>query len=299
MKILITGSNGQLGWELCQRKSQYDKDSFACDLPLFDLTDKDNIIQTIDTVKPDIIINAAAYTAVDPAEKDPETAFKVNRDGVGYLADACKAAAIPLIHISTDYVFDGTKDAAYKETDPISPIGIYGKSKAQGEELLRQTWPNHIILRTAWLYSVHGNNFIKTMLRVGKQNEQLRVVDDQYGCPTSASDLADAILTIADGILNKHMKTWGTYHYSNSGKTTWFKFAQKIFEFAAPYDTFALKQLHPITTEAYPTPAKRPANSVLDCTLISETFSIELIPWESSLEKIIKQLYTGKNNSNE
>ena len=280
-----------MGWELCQRKNRYDKDSFACDLPIFDLTDKENIAKTIDTVKPDIVVNAAAFTAVDQAEKDPETAYHVNRDGVRYLSTACKSARIPLIHISTDYVFDGENDKPYKETDPISPLGIYGKSKAQSEAAVRQVCPNHIIIRTSWLYSVHGNNFIKTMLRVGKQNEQVRVVDDQYGCPTYASDLADAILKVANNVFNSN-QSWGTYHYCNSGATTWFKFAKKIFELASSYETFAFKKLIPITTEEYPTPAKRPANSVLDCSRIAETFDVELVPWETSLKRMIALLYT-------
>lgn len=291
MKLLITGANGQLGWELCQRKDSYGFDSFSCDLPLFNVSDKEAVESTIKAVKPDIIINAAAYTAVDQAEKDVEPAYAVNRDGAGYLANACRESNIPLIHISTDYVFDGTKTTPYKETDPVSPIGIYGKSKAQGEDVVRQTLQQHIIIRTSWLYSVHGNNFIKTMLRVGKQNEQVRVVDDQYGCPTYAGDLAEVILKIASGIKNGNMKAWGTYHYSNTGKTTWFKFAQKIFEIASQYDTFSFKELIPITTAEYPTLARRPQNSDLDCNQISDTFNIKLIPWQDSLHKMLDELY--------
>lgn len=291
MKLLITGANGQLGWELCQRKHLYGFDALSCDLPLFDITDKENILRTIDAYSPDIIVNTAAYTAVDQAEKEPEKAFSVNRDGAATLAEICNVFDIPLIHISTDYVFDGQKTTPYHEADPVSPLGVYGESKASGEDAIRKILRNHVILRTSWLYSTHGKNFVKTMLRLGKTNEQIRVVNDQSGCPTSAEDLAIAILEIARQISTHESSARGTFHYCNTGKTTWFKFAKKIFELASRHDTFLLKDLVPVTTEEYPTAARRPKNSVLDNRLISETFGIALLPWQESLAKMLDHLY--------
>jgi dTDP-4-dehydrorhamnose reductase len=291
LKVLITGANGQLGRELCQRKHLYGFDSLSCDLPLFDITDKENILRTIDAYLPDIIVNTAAYTAVDQAEKEPQKAFAVNRDGAGNLAGLCKALDLPLIHISTDYVFDGQKNAPYHETDPVSPLGVYGKSKAAGEDTIRNTLNNHVIVRTSWLYSPHGSNFVKTMLRLGKTNEQIRVVNDQSGCPTFAGDLAEAILEIARQVSTHESSARGTFHYSNTGKTTWFKFAEKIFECSSKYDTFLLKDLVPVTTEEYPTLARRPENSVLACNLITETFGIAVFPWQDSLTKMLDHLY--------
>lgn len=291
MKLLIIGANGQLGWELCQRKNQHGFDADSCDLPLFDITDQKNVLNTVEAAKPEIIINAAAYTAVDQAEKEPETAFSVNRDGVAHLAEICSTLNIPLIHISTDYVFDGSKETPYTEEDAVLPLGIYGESKAKGEDVIRRTLPRHIIIRTSWLYGIHGKNFVKTMLRLGKMDDPIRVVDDQYGCPTSAADLADVILTISRTILKKESTPWGTYHYSNAGKTSWFQFAQKIFDIASGYDVFSYKSLNPIKTTEYPTPARRPQNSVLQCNLIAETFNIKPIPWEESLSKMINRLY--------
>ena len=177
------------------------------------------------------------------------------------------------------------------ESDPVSPLGVYGNSKASGEEEVRKTLTEHIILRTSWLYGVHGSNFLKTMLRVGKENETLRVVDDQHGCPTYSADLAEAILTIANHLSKKSVAPWGTYHFCGKGETTWYGFTEKIVEFARPHLSLKVKKVEPITTAEYPTPAKRPINSVLDCSSLANTFGIIPPPWEDSLFRAISTLF--------
>jgi dTDP-4-dehydrorhamnose reductase len=295
MRLIIIGSNGQLGWELCKQAKDRGLAFIPLDLPEFDITDKSAVFDTVTRSNADIVINAAAYTAVDKAESEPELAFAVNRDGPSYLSSVCAKAHIPLIHVSTDYVFDGCKKGPYLETDPVVPIGVYGKSKAEGEAEVRHNLNEHIIIRTSWLCGVHGNNFVKTMLRLGREREELRVVDDQHGCPTFAADLAEAILTIASLIDKGKNISWGTYHYCGAGSTTWYGFASKIFELAKGYDTLKLKKLIPITTSEYPTPAKRPANSVLDCSLLEQEFNICPSRWEESLANMLNSYFHGSD----
>ncbi len=291
MKILVIGSNGQLGWELCRRGENHGFDITPLDIPEFDITDHAVVKKAVKQPDISLVINASAYTAVDKAESEPELAFEINCDGPSYLASSCAEAGIPLIHISTDYVFDGTKEGPYLETDPVSPLGVYGKSKAEGEAKVRDILKEHIIIRTAWLYGIHGNNFVKTMLRLGKEKETLRVVADQYGCPTYAADLAEAILTIAGQINEKYNIPWGTYHYCAEGKTTWHGFSEKIFELARQYDSFSIKKVEPVSTGEYTTPAKRPINSVMDCTALTKEFSNVPPPWGESLSLMVKNLY--------
>ena len=291
MKILVIGSNGQLGWELDRQGRASSVEMVSLDLPKVDITDPQDISAAVMAVKPDLVINASAYTAVDKAETEQELAFAINRDGPGYLAASCAEAGIPLIHISTDYVFDGAKKEPYLETDPISPLGVYGKSKAEGEAKVRHHLKEYIIIRTAWLYGIHGNNFVKTMLRLGKEKETLRVVADQYGCPTCAADLAEAVLTIAKQINERHDIVWGTYHFCGTGETTWHCFAEKIFELAGQYDSFVIKKVEPITTAEYPTPARRPFNSVMNCSMLTKEFGIVPSPWSESLSFMVKNLY--------
>ena len=290
MKLLVIGAYGQLGWELCRRGEKHGFHILPLDLPGFDITDRQAVDKAINQAGVSLVINAAAYTAVDQAESEPDRAFKVNCDGPACLASSCAHARIPLIHISTDYVFDGTKKGPYFEADPLSPLGVYGKSKAAGEVAVRDRQAEHIILRTSWLYGVHGKNFVKTMLSLGKEKEILRVVADQYGCPTYAADLAEAILAIVKYLGEKNLSLWGTYHFCGSGETTWHGFAEKVFELAKQYDSFVVKEVVPITTPEYPTPAKRPANSVLACTLIGKTFDIDPPPWQESLARAIRDL---------
>ena len=295
MKILIIGSNGQLGWELCQRGKPHGFDIIPLDIPEFDITDPGAVKKSINQPGVSLVVNAAAYTAVDKAESEPKKAFAINCDGPADLAASCNEAGIPLVHISTDYVFDGTREEPYLETDPLSPLGVYGKSKAEGETIVRSLLTDHIIIRTAWLYGIHGNNFVKTMLALGKEKETLRVVADQYGCPTSAADLAEAILTIAEQIKERPDIPWGTYHYCGKGKTTWHGFAEKIFELAKQYNLFSIKKVIPVTTAEYPTPAKRPLNSVMDCSMLTKNFGILPAPWQESLERMLRQLYKPPN----
>ena len=195
--VLLTGANGQLGWEVARRAAAAGLSCHAVDRGALDITDADAVTRTIADLRPAVVINAAAYTAVDRAESDEASAFAVNRDGPTYLAEACAAGGITLVHISTDYVFDGTKKSAYTEEDPMVPLGVYGASKLAGEEAVRRLCPRHIILRTAWVYGIHGQNFVQTMLRIARERDTVRVVDDQRGCPTFAGDLADAILELA------------------------------------------------------------------------------------------------------
>ena len=289
--IAVIGSNGQLGSELIRQGGRHGLPILALDYPEIDISDSASIDSRIESREIDLIINAAAYTAVDRAESEPETAFAVNREGPAHLADKCRKRGIPLIHVSTDYVFDGTKPDAYIEEDPVAPLGVYGESKAAGEAEVRERIAKHIIVRTAWLAGVHGHNFVKTMLKLGREKDTLRVVSDQFGCPTIAADLADAILKVVRQAEKNQPVKWGTYHYCGAGKTTWHGFATAIFEIAGQYEKFAVKNVVPISTAEYPTPVRRPANSVLNCSKIERHFGIRPRPWRESLTAMIEQLY--------
>jgi dTDP-4-dehydrorhamnose reductase len=248
------------------------------------------------TMTPDagytLVINAAAYTDVDGAETDASAAFAVNSHGVGHLASLCAALETPLIHVSTDYVFDGWQVRPYRPSDPPSPLGVYGQSKAAGEDLLRERLDRHVIVRTSWLYGVHGKNFVKTMLHHGRQRDQLRVVDDQIGCPAYAGDLAAALLQIAHHIV-ANAAGWGTYHYCNEGAVTWQAFARKIFVLAGGYDQFKVRDILPILSHQYPTPAPRPHYSVLDCSSLEKTFGIARRRWDAALGQMLAELYSA------
>ena len=290
MKILVLGANGQFGWELCRKGEKQSFDILAFDLPELDITDHSSVKKRVNQSGVSLVINAAAYTAVDKAESEPELVFAVNRDGPANIASSCAEAGIPLIHVSTDYVFDGNKKGPYFETDPVSPLGVYGKSKATGETKIREHLQEYIILRTAWLYGLHGNNFVKTMIRLGREKRSLRVVADQYGCPTFAADLAEAILAIATQIGEGRDIKWGTYHYCGEGVTTWYGFTQRIFELVGKYISLKVKRVEPISTAKYPTPAKRPANSALDCSMITRHFDITPRSWQEGLADMINRV---------
>ena len=298
MKILVIGSNGQLGWELCSKGTEKGFDIIPLDLPDFDITNRSEVNKAVSQAGASLVINAAAYTAVDEAESEQELAFAVNRDGPAYLASSCAENGIPLIHISTDYVFDGNKKGPYLETDTVSPLGVYGKSKAGGEAEVRDRLPSHIILRTAWLYGVHGHNFVKTILGLGREKELLRVVDDQYGCPTYAADMAEAILIIAARLQDVGDIPYGTYHYCAKGVTTWYGFAETIIEMARRHVPLEVKTVKPITTQEYPTLTKRPGNSVLDCSLIERYFGIRCRPWQEGLALMIERLLSAPGSEN-
>ncbi len=285
MRILITGAYGQLGRELTLQGDAHTL--LAVDRDQLDITDQDAVLRCVDDFRPDVVINAAAYTVVDKAEEEVELAFAVNRDGPANLALACEQQAIPLVHVSTDYVFDGTKAGAYIETDPANPLSVYGRSKLAGEEVVMQHCSRHLILRTSWVFSRHGNNFVKTMLRLGVERETLGVVADQCGKPTSASELARVILAVLPNMEDK----WGTYHLAQPEVTSWYGFASAIFaEARAQGVALNVATLNAIESKDYPTPAKRPVNSELDCEKIRLNFGITILPWSKSLVKVIKEL---------
>jgi dTDP-4-dehydrorhamnose reductase len=298
MSILLTGANGQVGWELSHRGGQRGLEILALDRSDLDITDPVSVSNEVNRSNVSLVVNAAGYTAVDQAESEPELAFAVNRDGPAYLASACGKAGIPLVHISTDYVFDGKKEGAYLVTDRVSPLSVYGKSKAAGEMEVKKRLREHLILRTGWIYGIHGHNFVKTMLRLGREREVVHVVTDQYGCPTYAADLATTILKIAARFLEGGQIYWGTYHYCGKGVTTWHAFAEEIFRLASGYASLKVKRVEPISTSGYPTPAQRPTSSILDCSVLENTFNIHPRPWAESLAHMLEVLFSVENFKN-
>ena len=296
MKILVTGADGQLGKELLLQGRESGFRLIAADLPELDVTAADDVGSAIDRYRPFLVINAAAYTQVDKAETQPSLAYRVNAEGPAILAKTCAAAGIALIHISTDYVFSGEKNTPYTETDPVAPTGVYARSKADGEVRVRSLLPRHIILRTSWLYGVSGHNFVRTMLRLGRERKVIRVVNDQFGSPTSAADLARTILQIASKIHRDSAVQWGTYHYCGEGIASWHEFAEKIFSLAEPYQLFRRPVVQAISTDQYPTPAKRPRYSALDCGLIHQKFGISTRPWPESLASVMKRIIHADKN---
>lgn len=288
MKLLVLGAAGQVGRELCRAAWPAGTSITAVDRAEIEIADLDAVFVAIERERPDVVVNAAAYTAVDRAESEPDAAWAANCTGPANLAAACGEAAIPLIHLSTDYVFDGAKSGPYREVDPVNPLGVYGRSKDAGDRAIREALPEHVILRTAWVYSAHGHNFVKTMLRLGAERPVLRVVADQTGSPTSAADVAAAIREIVRR-LKAGKSGWGTYNFTGAGAVTWHGFAEAIFELAAPWRG-PPPLVEAITTAEYPTPARRPANSVLDCARIGEVFGIAPRPWREALAEVIREL---------
>ncbi|MFA7430295.1 MAG: dTDP-4-dehydrorhamnose reductase [Rhodospirillaceae bacterium] len=291
-QILLTAQNGQLGWEIARRAQRLGLTVAGGDRRTLDITDNAAVVRAVRDAAPRVVINAAAYTAVDKAETDQDAALDVNRDGAAHLAAACAAAGIPMIHLSTDYVFDGRKPTPYVETDPVGPLGIYGASKLAGEEAVRAATPCHVILRTSWVYGPHGSNFVKTMLRLGQDHHTLRVVDDQRGSPTMAGDLADAVLTLAQKAIDGELRGegFGTFHCSNSGTTTWHGFAQAIFKLAAPHMS-AAPVVIPVTSAEFRTVAQRPANSVLACDKLHDMHGIRMRPWQDGLADMLGEVF--------
>lgn len=279
-KILVVGGNGQLGNCLRKLESRFEHqyEFLFRESSILDITNEDQIIEHFEDFKPNYCINASAYTAVDLAEKESDKAFAVNAYGVGNLAQACEDFKTIFIHVSTDYVFDGETNLSYSEDDFTDPIGVYGASKRRGEELALEIHPQTIILRTSWLYSEFNKNFVKTMLNLFAQKDELGIVSDQYGQPTNANDLAEAIMEIIESPIKK----FGIYHFSNYPETTWFDFAKKIAEFSD-----SSIKLNALTTEQYPTPAKRPKRSTMCLDKIEEDYHIEPKHWENSLEECI------------
>ena len=289
MKIVVTGANGQVGWELARLGGKHEL--LALDRAALDITDAPAVQALLEETRPAVVINAAAYTAVDRAEQEPELAFAVNREGPRHLATACRHLDIPLLHLSTDYVFDGTHSEPYREEDPVAPLGVYGRSKWEGEEAVRQNLAAHLILRVSWVFGEHGHNFVKTILRLARERDELRVVMDQHGCPTYAGDIARVLLVLAERISAGKEEAWGgTYHYCGTPATTWHGFAQAIIDLASTYEPLRVRTLIPITTAEYPTPAQRPANSVLACDRFEARFGMRVHPWRKGLAATVQVL---------
>lgn len=293
MRILITGGRGQVGSSLDELlASQGNTEILILDKEQLDITNQDAVYSTVTEFQPAIIINAAAHTAVDKAEDEVELSYAINRDGPKYLAQAAQAVGAAILHISTDYVFEGNKISAYVESDPPNPQSVYGASKLAGEVAVAEACDKHIILRTAWVFGKNGNNFVKTMLRLGKTREELSIVGDQFGGPTYAGDIAKVLLQIAKRITQGSQVDYGIYHYSGQPHVSWFDFAVAIFDIAVEQSVLVNKPtLSSITTEQYPTPAKRPSNSRLSNEKIITNFSIEVSDWKNALNNI--QEYTG------
>lgn len=290
-KILLTGVNGQVGHAL---QGAFTSDALlsgvviCLDRSQLDLTDQDAIRRVIKTVKPDLIINPAAYTAVDKAESEPELAYAVNAIAPRILAEEAEKVGAKLIHFSTDYVYPGTKAGAYTEDDAPQPLSVYGKSKLAGEDAIRSVGLQHLIFRTSWVYGVYGKNFLTTILRLAAERDQLRIVADQFGAPTSSHSIADAVLNV---MVRWQNEVAGTYHLVNAGQTSWHGFATAIVEEYTriqssrgwPQLKVNPENIHAITTQEYPTPAIRPANSSLDCAKLARDFSVNLPNWHDAL----------------
>lgn len=284
--VLITGSRGQLGDALRRRMDRFPAYTFTLtDIDELDLCDKKAVLDFVRRGRYAYIINCAAYTAVDRAESDAERCMRINRDAVGHLATAAREVGARMIHISTDYVFDGRATRPYREDDPTSPTSVYGRTKLAGEHVLLEALPTDaVILRTAWLYSEVGNNFVKTMLRLGAERPEIRVVNDQLGSPTYAGDLAEAVLRV----LTAPTFHPGIYHYTDDGVCSWYDFARHIFRVAHPTCI-----VRPIPTADYPTPAARPAYSVLDKTRIRQTYGVSIPRWQDSLDRCLQHLLSN------
>lgn len=287
MKILITGQHGQVSQALQQRLPPLGE-LIVLGREQLDLTNADQIRQQVRAHRPDLIINAAAHTAVDQAESEPEVAFAINAIAPGILAEEAKALGAPLIHYSTDYVFDGSKPAPYTETDTPNPLGVYGQSKLAGEQAIAAVGGEHLILRTSWVYSNHGKNFLLTMQRLLQEKPQMRIVADQIGAPTWAGTIADSTRALIEHWQAGAAGAWGVYHLTAQGETSWFGFAEAIGEHLRTTGK-ACSELEPIPSSAYPTPAKRPLNSRLDCTRLQQQWHVAQPHWLDALRECLAQ----------
>ncbi|KLV32782.1 dTDP-4-dehydrorhamnose reductase [Priestia megaterium] len=276
-KVLITGANGQLGKELVELFTEKGFEVYGFGRDKMDITNQAQVQEVISTLKPNIVIHSAAHTQVDLAESEPEQAFSINAYGTRNVAVAAEAVGAKLVYVSTDYVFDGTNDEPYNEFSPTSPLGVYGRSKLAGEQFVRDLHSKFFIVRTSWVYGKHGANFVKTMLKLGKERKELSVVADQRGCPTYTLDLANAILELVD------TQKYGVYHVSNSGSCSWYEFAKEIFEISE-----MKVQVNPCTTADFPRPAARPANSVFEHMSIKLNSFSPIRPWKEALSSFLK-----------
>lgn len=296
-KVLLFGAHGQVGSECLLQFQQQDWLVQALTRNEVDFCHPDAIYEAILNIRPDIVVNACAYTAVDKAETEADIAHAVNADSVAVMAKACAQLGIPTIHISTDYVFSGEAAAPYKEDDAVSPLGVYGTTKLLGEQQLGLHNPQHIILRTSWVFGAHGNNFVKTMLRLAARTDEngnpmpLSVVADQRGCPTWAGDIATVITKLAARYQTEQTLPWGVYHCTGQGECTWYDFARAIFEQAKTQGSLSvIPPVQPITTDQYPTPAKRPAYSVLDGAKLALLRGEPMPHWGNGLSQMLKSV---------
>ena len=295
-KILLTGVNGQVGHALKTKLAEYEV--IALSREQLDLTKTHDIRRIVREIKPTLIINPAAYTAVDKAETEPELAYAINAKAAQILAEEAARLNAGIIHFSTDYVYDGTKTSPYVETDEVNPVSVYGKSKLAGEEAIRQVALPHLILRTSWVYGAYGKNFLKTMLRLATEREELRIVGDQFGAPTSSESIADAVVKLVNVWQPEHENQTGIVHFTNAGETSWHGFSCEIVNqynaLLADKDWPALKanvdSIAAITTADYPTPAARPANSCLNNSKLKQVFGIELPCWQAALQQVMRDL---------
>ena len=290
MRIVVTGQSGQVVTSLIERGGAVGHEVIAIGRPQLDLADPASVIRALEASAPEAIVSAAAYTAVDKAETESDLAHAVNGAGAGAVAQAAKALGIPLVHVSTDYVFDGTLDRAYLESDPTGPTGVYGASKLAGEQAVLSTHANSAIVRVAWVYSPFGSNFVKTMLRVGADRDELSVVADQVGNPTSALDIADGVLLVASNLVSDSSPDLrGIFHMTAQGEASWADFAEAIFAASAAHGG-PCASVRRIGTQDYPTPATRPANSRLHCGLIARVHGVTLPDWRGSLDTVVARL---------
>lgn len=290
MRVMLTGSAGQVGQEIA-RLAPGAFDLKALTSAQLDITDAAAVEAAVKACKPDIIINAAAYTAVDQAEREPERAFRINQTGPANLGRAARDTGAAVFHISTDYVFAGDQARAYRETDQCAPTGVYGASKLAGEHALAESLTSSLVLRTSWVFGAKGNNFVKTMIRLGNERDELRVVADQFGCPTSAVSIASCLWQLAESYRKAGDLRWGTYHFAGSPSCSWHAFAEVILDRA--YEKGLIKRrplVHPIDTRDYPTPARRPAFSGLDCSALLRAFGIAQPDWRNDLDAMLEEL---------
>ena len=298
--LLVFGGAGQVGRAFAEIAPPEGWSVTALGHAEADVTDPASVEEALKRYRPAAVVNAAAYTAVDKAESEPDVCMRINCDGAGILARAAAAANVPLLHISTDYVFDGSKDGPWTEYDPVHPLSAYGAAKEAGERAVRENHPGHVILRTSWVFGVHGNNFVKTMLKLAETRDELSIVADQHGRPTDAADLARALFAIAARIKRSRPRdAYGTFHFAGSRATTWYGFAERIFEEAMRRGARVPQHIIPIPTSGYPTPAKRPVNSVLDCSRIGAIYGIVPRPWSEGLAHCLDRLIGPPEDNHE
>lgn len=286
--LLVFGAGGQLGRELCELAGHRKIPAVGFRHADVDAANADQVAASLSRWRPDVVVNAAAYTAVDRAESEPLLAERGNVAAPVVLAKACAKAGAAMIHISTDYVFDGSKKGSYVEDDPIAPLGVYGRSKAEGERRLRALWDRHIILRTSWLYGIYGSNFLKTILRLAGEQDEIKVVDDQIGCPTGTADLAAAILKVTE-FIRSGREPWGTYHFAGTGAVSWYGFAKEIVRDQAEL-TGRYPKVLAIGSDEYPVSARRPSNSEFDSSKFANAFGFRAAPWRERTAAVVKCL---------